>query len=213
MFPLSRGSKWRSLNWLHNVRDTSQNRNAGTLLKKQLRPSQQREQILDHMGSPLRTGSGWFRHHKLMKPALVVPVRNSKFFLTIKLVVMPESWGLQFSHQLNTLDWTDDSYISCASRAKLSLCKRRLQPWISWNLKDDSNYFVITFLGDPWGSLLEKFFHCISFRFHLRSYIYIHVIGYLGNNPSIATFQGSICVRVYESVNIKQSPLLTVFNF
>lgn len=78
-----------------------------------------------------------------------VPVRNSKFFLTIELVVMPESWGLQFSVQLNTLDWKDDSYISCASRGKLSICKRRLRPWISWNLKDDSNYFVITFLGDP----------------------------------------------------------------
>lgn len=162
---------------------------------------------------PWEQGPGWVRRHKLMKLALVLPVRNSKFFLTIELVVMPESWGLQIGCQLNTLDWKDDSYISCASRGKLSLCKRRLQPWISWNLKDDLNYFVITFLGDPWGSLLEKFFHFISFRFHLLSYIYSHVIGYLGNNPGIATFQGSICVWVYESVNIKQSPLLIVFNF
>lgn len=46
-----------------------------------------------------------------MKLALVVPVRNSKFFLTIELVVMPESWGLQIGGQLNTLDWKDDSYM------------------------------------------------------------------------------------------------------
>ena len=147
-----------------------------------------------------------------MKLALVVPVRNSKFFLTIESVAMPENWGLQFDGQLNTLDWKDDSYISSDSRGKLSLCKRRLQPLISWNLKDDLNYFAITFLGDPWGSLLEKVFHFISFRFYLCSYIYIHIIGYLGNNPHIATFQDSICVRVYESVNIKLSPPLTVFN-
>lgn len=32
----------------------------------------------------------------------------------IELVVMPESWGLQIGCQLNTSDWKDDSYISCA---------------------------------------------------------------------------------------------------